>query len=117
MITLPATWLPSRCHADRQGLATITAPKKFVGTFGTRLQMSTDLLRIAQRGRRCIMRRLLISLSPLVIVAALAACASPPPPAPAPAAAPPPPPKSYLVFFDWNKADLSDRAKQIIKEA
>ena len=63
------------------------------------------------------MRRLLIALSPLVIVAALAACSSPPPPAPAPAAAPPPPPKSYLVFFDWNKADLSDRAKQIIKEA
>jgi outer membrane protein OmpA-like peptidoglycan-associated protein len=32
------------------------------------------------------------------------------PPAPAPA-------RSYLVFFDWDKATLTDRARQIIKEA
>jgi outer membrane protein OmpA-like peptidoglycan-associated protein len=31
-------------------------------------------------------------------------------PAPAPA-------RSYLVFFDWDKADLTDRAQQIIAEA
>jgi OmpA-OmpF porin, OOP family len=31
-------------------------------------------------------------------------------PAPAPA-------RSYLVFFDWDKADLTDRAKSIVKEA
>jgi outer membrane protein OmpA-like peptidoglycan-associated protein len=31
-------------------------------------------------------------------------------PAPAPA-------RTYLVFFDWDKADLTDRAKQIIGEA
>ncbi|MBN8902583.1 MAG: OmpA family protein [Rhodospirillales bacterium] len=44
----------------------------------------------------------------------------PPPPAPAPApiAAPAPAPsRSYLVFFDWDKATLTDRARQIIKEA
>ena len=38
----------------------------------------------------------------------------------APAAAPAPavqPARSYLVFFDWDKATLTDRAKQIIKEA
>jgi outer membrane protein OmpA-like peptidoglycan-associated protein len=45
-----------------------------------------------------------------------------PPPAPAsapmPAAAPAPAPsRSYLVFFDWDKASLTDRARQIIKEA
>ena len=35
----------------------------------------------------------------------------PPPPAPAPAAAPAPAPaRSYLVFFDWDHADLTDRA-------
>jgi OmpA-OmpF porin, OOP family len=62
------------------------------------------------------MRRLLIALSPLVMSAALAACTPAPPPPPAPAAAPPPP-ASYLVFFDWNKADLSDRAKQIVRQA
>ena len=44
--------------------------------------------------------------------------ASPPPPAPAPMAAPAPAPaRSYLVFFDWDKATLTARAQQIIKEA
>jgi len=43
-----------------------------------------------------------------------------PPPAPAPMAAPAPavqPARSYLVFFDWDKATLTDRARQIISEA
>jgi outer membrane protein OmpA-like peptidoglycan-associated protein len=43
-----------------------------------------------------------------------------PAPAPAPIAAPAPavqPARSYLVFFDWDKATLTDRARQIIKEA
>ncbi len=42
----------------------------------------------------------------------------PPPPAPAPVAAPAPAPaRSYLVFFDWDKATLTDRARMIIREA
>jgi len=44
----------------------------------------------------------------------------PPSPAIAPAAAPAPavqPARSYLVFFDWDKATLTDRARQIVKEA
>src|SRR5271165_4372047 len=41
-----------------------------------------------------------------------------PPPPPAPMAAPAPAPaRSYLVFFDWDKATLTPRAQQIIKEA
>src|SRR5881398_2469894 len=41
-----------------------------------------------------------------------------PPPAPAPVAAPAPAPaRTYLVFFDWDRADLTDRARQIIGEA
>ena len=37
---------------------------------------------------------------------------------PAPVAAPAPAPaRSYLVFFDWDRADLNDRARQIIAEA
>jgi outer membrane protein OmpA-like peptidoglycan-associated protein len=44
--------------------------------------------------------------------------AAPPPPAPAPVAAPAPAPsRSYLVFFDWDRYNLTDRARQIIKEA
>ncbi|HET7881184.1 MAG TPA: OmpA family protein, partial [Acetobacteraceae bacterium] len=42
----------------------------------------------------------------------------PPPPPPAPVEAPAPAPsRSYLVFFDWDKSTLTDRARQIIKEA
>ncbi|WP_373290360.1 OmpA family protein [Neoroseomonas lacus] len=40
-----------------------------------------------------------------------------PPPAPLPAAAAPAPARTFLVFFDWNRADLTDRARQIISEA
>ena len=41
-----------------------------------------------------------------------------PPPAPA-AVAPvaPAPARTFLVFFDWDRADLTDRARQIIAEA
>ena len=46
---------------------------------------------------------------------------APPPPAAAPptqvAAPAPAPSRSYLVFFDWDKATLTDRARSIIKEA
>jgi len=47
---------------------------------------------------------------------------APPPPvapmAPAPTATPAPAPaRSYLVFFDWDRADLTDRAKVIVKDA
>ncbi len=43
---------------------------------------------------------------------------APPAPAPAPVAAPAPEAaRTYLVFFDWDRADLTDRARQIIGEA
>ena len=44
---------------------------------------------------------------------------APPPPAAVPTAAPPTvtPARTYLVFFDWDRADLTDRARQIIAEA
>ena len=42
----------------------------------------------------------------------------PPPPPAAPAAVPAAAvARSYLVFFDWDKATLTDRARQIIREA
>ena len=44
--------------------------------------------------------------------------AAPPPPPPAPAPAPVAQvARTYLVFFDWDRADLTDRARQIIAEA
>jgi outer membrane protein OmpA-like peptidoglycan-associated protein len=44
--------------------------------------------------------------------------APPPAPTPVPVAAPAPAPaKTYLVFFDWDKSDLTPRATQIIAQA
>jgi outer membrane protein OmpA-like peptidoglycan-associated protein len=44
--------------------------------------------------------------------------APPPMAAPAPAQAPAPAPaRTYLVFFDWDRADLTSRAREIIGEA
>lgn len=46
--------------------------------------------------------------------------APPPPPVVMPGmskVAPSPVSRSYIVFFDWDKADLTDRAKQIVGEA
>ncbi len=41
-----------------------------------------------------------------------------PPPVPAAQAAPAPvPARSYLVFFDWDRATLTERARQIIQQA
>ena len=40
-----------------------------------------------------------------------------PPPQPVEAAPAPAPARTYLVFFDWDRADLTDRAKQIIAQA
>ena len=42
---------------------------------------------------------------------------APAPVAPTPAVAPAAPARTYLVFFDWDRADLTDRARQIIGEA
>ena len=42
---------------------------------------------------------------------------APPPVAAAPAPAPVTAARTYLVFFDWDRADLTDRARQIIAEA
>ncbi|MFT8243929.1 OmpA family protein [Roseomonas sp. BN140053] len=39
------------------------------------------------------------------------------PVAPPPVSQQPAPARTYLVFFDWDRADLTDRARQIISEA
>jgi OmpA-OmpF porin, OOP family len=40
-----------------------------------------------------------------------------PPVAAAPAPQPPPPARTFLVFFDWDRADLTERARSVIAEA
>src|SRR6202012_1766591 len=42
----------------------------------------------------------------------------PPPPLPPPPPPPPPPPvKTFIVFFDFNKSDLTEAAQQVVAEA
>jgi outer membrane protein OmpA-like peptidoglycan-associated protein len=44
----------------------------------------------------------------------------PPPPPPAPPAPPPPPPppvKTFIVFFDFDKSNLTDKAQEVVEEA
>ena len=56
----------------------------------------------------------------IVAVAVRYAFNHPPPPSPVPVAVPTTevvPQRTYLVFFDWDRADLTDRARQIIAEA
>lgn len=46
--------------------------------------------------------------------------APPPPPAPVPAAAPaptPPPPQVFLVFFDWDRAEITPAGMDIVRQA
>ncbi|WP_424814451.1 OmpA family protein [Roseococcus sp. YIM B11640] len=42
---------------------------------------------------------------------------APPPPPPMAVAPAPAPARTFLVFFDWDRYDLTDRARQIISEA
>ncbi|GBR03624.1 membrane protein [Gluconacetobacter liquefaciens] len=44
---------------------------------------------------------------------------APPPPPPAPVVVPPAPTpaRTYLVFFDWDRSDLTGRAREIVAEA
>ena len=66
-----------------------------------------------------------IKLSPIFVhlfvagfAYAFGAAPPPPPPAPMPMATPTmAPSRTYLVFFDWDRADLTARARQIIAEA
>jgi OOP family OmpA-OmpF porin len=41
----------------------------------------------------------------------------PPPPAPVLAVPAPAPSRTYLIFFDWDRADLTPRARQVVSEA
>jgi outer membrane protein OmpA-like peptidoglycan-associated protein len=53
-------------------------------------------------------------LAVLALAFVVGACAAEPPPAAAP---PPPPVRNFLVFFDFDKSNLTPRALDIIKEA
>jgi hypothetical protein len=59
------------------------------------------------------LRKLLVVLATTLLVAACASEPPPPPPPPPPVAAP----TSFMVFFDWDRSNLSPQAVQVIGQA
>jgi len=59
------------------------------------------------------LKKLLVVLATTML---MSACASEPPPAPPPPP-PPPQPQSFMVFFDWDRSNLSSQAVQTIQQA
>lgn len=97
------------------GLA-LTAEYRFMGLVGDRKYSGTA---VTAAGTVPVTAKLTSDLNNTVLIGVRYNFGqTPPPPPPAPAAVPAQAPtRSYLVFFDWDKATLTDRARQIIREA
>ena len=59
------------------------------------------------------LKKLLVVLATTLLVAACSSEPPPPPPPPPPVAAP----TSFMVFFDWDRSNLSDQALNTIRQA
>ncbi len=112
-VAVPLTWLGAR------GLS-LTAEYRFLGTLQPRVGAN---LRVGGSDGPVILSRTFDSgnynHSALLGIRYAFNQPAPPPPlveAPAPAA-PSMPSRTYLVFFDWDRADLTDRARQVVAEA
>src|SRR5690349_306748 len=69
---------------------------------------------LSRRGNDFMIKKLLIAFATASL---LAACSEPAPP---PAPPPPPPPvqaTSFMVFFDWDRSNLSTQAENTIGQA
>ena len=97
------------------GLA-LTAEYRFLGTLEPKLGIAGQS---ASTGRTAVGNYQSENYNHSVLVGLRYAFNAPRPAAPmvAPAAAAPAPARTFLVFFDWDRADLTDRARQIIAEA
>ena len=94
------------------GLA-LTAEYRFFGTLSPELDTSA-------RNANGVVRRSTAEVDnfnhSILLGVRYAFNAAPPPAAPPPAVAPAPA-RTFLVFFDWNRAELNERSRQIIAEA
>jgi OOP family OmpA-OmpF porin len=109
--------------ASVPGLA-ITADYRFIGTAGNRSDSTTYTLTGTPPGgkRTTLTGSGTSQMGPMfdnvISVGVRYNFGQAPAPAPAPVApAPAPISRSYLVFFDWDKYNLTDRARQIVAEA
>ncbi len=96
------------------GLA-VTADYRFLGVLGPQSFRATSLSTPGAKGNYNITENLNHS-GVVGIRYAFNTPQPPPPPAPVPAPVAAPT-RTYLVFFDWDRADLTDRARQIVAEA
>ncbi len=97
----------------------LTADYRFMGLAGDRKYDGT-VTRAAPFGTTPASFKLDDNYNHTILIGFRYAFGAPPPApvAPMPAAvAPSPISRSYLVFFDWDKATLTDRARQIVSEA
>jgi len=111
-VATPFTWL------GVPGL-TLTAEYRFLGTLRPRL--NTEVL---NAGNAVVARTKVEpeNFNHAVLIGLRYAFNQPVPPPPTAAPVPPPAPppqvaRTYLVFFDWDRADLTARAREIIGEA
>jgi outer membrane protein OmpA-like peptidoglycan-associated protein len=95
------------------GLA-LTAEYRFMGTLGHDLDASSTRGGVGARGSAEVDN---FNHSVLLGIRYAFNAAPPPPPVVAAPAAAPAPARTFLVFFDFDRADLTDRARAIIAEA
>jgi OmpA-OmpF porin, OOP family len=104
------------------GLA-VTADYRFVGTSGNRSDAATYTATVTNGGRTTTgVASGKVQMGPTYDNTVMFGIRynfgqTPPPPPVAVAPAPAPIARSYLVFFDWDKYNLTDRARQIVAEA
>ncbi len=97
------------------GLA-VTAEYRFSGVFSNE-KFGTNVPGVQLKANNQYNNTVLVGLRYAFGAAPAPAPMPAPMPAPAAVAPAPAPARSYLVFFDWDKADLNARAQQIIAEA
>ncbi len=106
-LSLPVPWVVGLSMTAEYRFFSVLGPERFSGLATTGASGNQD---ITTDYNHSVLLGLRYEFNP-----------APPPPPPAPPAEDvtpaPAPSRTYLVFFDWDRSDLSDRARMIIAEA
>ena len=109
-LSLPVPWVVGLSMTAEYRFFSVLGPERFSGTGVSTTGLSRGNQDITSDYNHSVLLGLRYEFNP-----------APPPPVagpPAEAAAPAPAPsRTYLVFFDWDQSELSDRARLIIAEA
>ena len=107
-LSFPIPNLPGLSVTSEYRFTQATSGEKFTGTVVNAGGVVPTTVKLGNQGNNSF----LLGVRYAFNVAAPTPVAPPAQAVPAPAAV-----RSYLVFFDWDRATLTDRARQIIKEA